>query len=216
MELDPAEGRQKATSLEITTELGPVEGRQRERKGHKPGNHDGTNFFSLNELRTPSAEAVWGKTLLFHIRDLSRRKVIHPARSSSVSSHQRLFGEFFLVSLELQQSGTFELEHPLSKTKGARASLTASHEKVNPNAKPHKYVPPFSKKSATRVCAPHLYSTSYLNMFASYFRNRSAQRVSTTRHQDMSFQLVFTTLLYATSKQQGLSTHYLYNTTRQL
>ena len=58
-ELDPVEGRQSQTGLEIMLELDPVEGRQRETKGHKFGNHDGTNCFSLNELRTPSAEAVW-------------------------------------------------------------------------------------------------------------------------------------------------------------
>ena len=70
----------KDTSLEIMTELGPVEGRKGhkpgnhdgtgssrwETKGHKPGNHDGTNSFSLNESRTPSAEAVGGKHPLQH------------------------------------------------------------------------------------------------------------------------------------------------------
>ena len=62
--LHPVKGRQRETqretNLEIMTELDPVEGRQRKTKGHKPGNHDGTKSFSLNELRTPSAGAVSG------------------------------------------------------------------------------------------------------------------------------------------------------------
>ena len=70
-ELDPVEGRQRETqretkgnSLEIMMELDPVGGRQRETKGEKPPNHDGTNSFSLNELRT---EAVWGKSMYIYI-----------------------------------------------------------------------------------------------------------------------------------------------------
>ena len=43
-------------------EQDPVEGRQRETNGDRPGNHVGTKSVSLQELRTPSAEAVWGKT----------------------------------------------------------------------------------------------------------------------------------------------------------
>ena len=56
-ELNPVEGRQRETNLEIMT----VEGRQRETKEDKPGNHFVTKSVSLQELRTPSAEAVWGK-----------------------------------------------------------------------------------------------------------------------------------------------------------
>ena len=38
----------------------PVEGRQRETKEDRPGNHVVTKSVSLQELRTPSAEAAWG------------------------------------------------------------------------------------------------------------------------------------------------------------
>ena len=58
---DPVEGRQRETNLEITTKQDPVEGRQRETKEDRPGNHVVTKSVSLQELRTPSAEAVWGK-----------------------------------------------------------------------------------------------------------------------------------------------------------
>ena len=43
-----------------------LEGREREIKGDKHRNYDGTSSFSLNELRTPSAEAVWGKRTAGH------------------------------------------------------------------------------------------------------------------------------------------------------
>ena len=55
---DPVEGRQRETNLEITTKQDPVEGRQRETKEDRPGNHVVTKSVSLQELRTPSAEAV--------------------------------------------------------------------------------------------------------------------------------------------------------------
>ena len=58
---DPVEGRQRETNLEIMTKQDPVEGRQRETKEDRPGNHVVTKSVSLQELRTPSAEAVWGK-----------------------------------------------------------------------------------------------------------------------------------------------------------
>ena len=45
----------------IMLEQDPVEGRQRETNGDRPGNHVGTKSVSLQELRTPSAEAVWGE-----------------------------------------------------------------------------------------------------------------------------------------------------------
>ena len=61
-------GRQRETNLEIITELHPVEGRQRETKADKPGNHVGTKSFSLQELRTPSAEAVWGTSDSFKLK----------------------------------------------------------------------------------------------------------------------------------------------------
>ena len=74
---DPVEGRQRETNLEIRTKQDPVEGRQRgedkhdetrssrrETKGDKPGNHVVTKSVSLQELRTPSAEAVWGTKVL--------------------------------------------------------------------------------------------------------------------------------------------------------
>ena len=72
---DPVEGRQRETkedkhdetrsskretNLEITTKQDPVEGRQRETNEDRPGNHVITKSVSLQELRTPSAEAVWG------------------------------------------------------------------------------------------------------------------------------------------------------------
>ena len=79
-EQDPVEGRQRETNLEIMTEQDPVEGRQRETnleimtkqdsrretKADKPGNHVVTKSVSLQELRTPSAEAVWGTTQHHH------------------------------------------------------------------------------------------------------------------------------------------------------
>ena len=43
------------------TKQDPVEGRQRETKEDKSGKHVVTKSVSLQELRTPSAEAVWGK-----------------------------------------------------------------------------------------------------------------------------------------------------------
>ena len=60
------EGNQRETSiqiseLEIMTKQDPLEGRQRETKEDRPGNHVVTKSVSLQELRTPSAEAVWGK-----------------------------------------------------------------------------------------------------------------------------------------------------------
>ena len=76
LEQDPIEGRQMETDLEsvegrqretngdrpgIMLEQDPVEGRQRETKEDRSGNHVGTKSVSLQELRTPSAEAVWGK-----------------------------------------------------------------------------------------------------------------------------------------------------------
>ena len=64
-ELDP-EGRQRERNLEIMTELHPVEGRQREIKADKPGNHVETKSFSLQEKRTPAAEDVWGKKRFDH------------------------------------------------------------------------------------------------------------------------------------------------------
>ena len=57
---DPVEGRQRETNLEITTKQDPVEGRQRETKEDKSGNHVVTKSVALQELRTPSAEAVCG------------------------------------------------------------------------------------------------------------------------------------------------------------
>ena len=51
--------RQRVTKLEIMTKQGPVEGRQIK---DKPGNHVVIKSVSLQEVRTPSAEAVWGKT----------------------------------------------------------------------------------------------------------------------------------------------------------
>ena len=63
LEQDPVEGRQRETKVEIMLEQDPVEGRQRETNGDRPGNHVGTKSVSLQELRTPSAEAVWGKIL---------------------------------------------------------------------------------------------------------------------------------------------------------
>ena len=62
LEQDPVEGRPMETDLEIMLEQDPVEGRQRETNGDRPGNHVGTKSVSLQELRTPSAEAVWAKT----------------------------------------------------------------------------------------------------------------------------------------------------------
>ena len=59
---DPVEGRHRETNLEFMTKQDPVEGRQRETKEDKPGNHVVTKSVSLQELRTPSAEAVWGTT----------------------------------------------------------------------------------------------------------------------------------------------------------
>ena len=56
---EPVEGRQRETNLQIMTKQDPVEGRQRETKEDKPGNHVVTKSVSLQELRTPSAEAVW-------------------------------------------------------------------------------------------------------------------------------------------------------------
>ena len=61
LEQDPVEGRQRETKVEIMLEQDPVEGRQRQTNGDRPGNHVGTKSVSLQELRTPSAEAVWGK-----------------------------------------------------------------------------------------------------------------------------------------------------------
>ena len=61
LEQDPVEGRQRKTKVEIMLEQDPVEGRQRETNGDRPGNHVGTKSVSLQELRTPSAEAVCGK-----------------------------------------------------------------------------------------------------------------------------------------------------------
>ena len=58
MKQDPVEGRQRETNLEITTKQEPVEGRQRETNLEIIVV---TKFASLKELRTPSAEAVWGK-----------------------------------------------------------------------------------------------------------------------------------------------------------
>ena len=63
LEQDPVEGRQRETNGDkpgIMLEQDPVEGRQRETNGDRPGNHVGTKSVSLQELRTPSAEAVWG------------------------------------------------------------------------------------------------------------------------------------------------------------
>ena len=76
-ELDPVEGRQRERNHDGTRSI------RRETMGDKPRNHDGTGssrretkadkgrqsvkscwnkvFISLHELRTPSAEAVWGK-----------------------------------------------------------------------------------------------------------------------------------------------------------
>ena len=65
LEEDPVEGRQMETDLEIMTKQDPVEGRQRETKEDRPGNHVVTKSVSLQELRTPSAEAVWGTKELF-------------------------------------------------------------------------------------------------------------------------------------------------------
>ena len=45
------------------TKQDPVEGRQRETKEDRLGNHVVTKSVSLQELRTPSAEAVWGKNI---------------------------------------------------------------------------------------------------------------------------------------------------------
>ena len=49
------------TKQELMTKQDPVEGRQRETKEDRPGNHVVTKSVSLQELRTPSAEVVWGK-----------------------------------------------------------------------------------------------------------------------------------------------------------
>ena len=60
---DPVEGRQRETNLEIMRNQDPIEGRQRETKEDKSGNHVVTKSVSLQKLRTPSAEAVWGKNI---------------------------------------------------------------------------------------------------------------------------------------------------------
>ena len=60
---DPIEGGQRETNLEIMTKQDRVEGKQKETKEYKPGNHVVTRSVSLQEVRTPSAEAVWGKKL---------------------------------------------------------------------------------------------------------------------------------------------------------
>ena len=50
-------GRQRKINM---TKQDPVEGRQRETEEDRPGNDVVTKSVSLQELRTPSAEAVWG------------------------------------------------------------------------------------------------------------------------------------------------------------
>ena len=58
---EPVEGRQRETNLQIMTKQDPVEGRRMETKEDKHRNHVVTKSVSSQELRTPSAEAVWGK-----------------------------------------------------------------------------------------------------------------------------------------------------------
>ena len=77
---DPVEGRRRETNPEIVTKQDPVEGRQRETKEDRPGNNVVTKSVSLQELRTPSAEAVWGKTQQVGAKQSSAKRRPEDAR----------------------------------------------------------------------------------------------------------------------------------------
>ena len=62
LEQDPIEGKQMETDPEIMLKQDPVEGRQMETDLEVMLEHVGTKSVALKELRTPSAEAVWGNT----------------------------------------------------------------------------------------------------------------------------------------------------------
>ena len=77
---DLVEGRQRETNGDrpgIMSEQDPIEGRQRETNGDRPGNHGGIKSVSLQELRTPLAEAIWGIKLLLIFNLLNIINIIY-------------------------------------------------------------------------------------------------------------------------------------------
>ena len=62
MELDPVEGKQRETGLEMVMELDPEEGRQRETNGERPQNHDGIGSNGRKRIHETSLEIRMDQT----------------------------------------------------------------------------------------------------------------------------------------------------------